>query len=154
MPAGLEPRGLAARLGPSPAPQSFCLALSSGCSFHRIAGVFCFSPWLAWGVVPQGLLAETMVDLGRYLLDSPGAKADLRGSVLPCRPVPGSQCWTPLPLTWAWSPVCSGQLNLGLIFSLRGIQICTKQRRENARHVSIQGGGFSLTPGCPGIFRP
>lgn len=32
--------------------------------------------------------------------------------------------------------------NSGLIFSLHGIQTCTKQRREHTRLIFLQGGGF------------
>lgn len=43
--------------------------------------------------------------------------------------------------------------NSGLIFSLHGMQTCTKQRREHTRPIFLQGGGFFLTPGCPSVFR-
>lgn len=43
--------------------------------------------------------------------------------------------------------------NSGLIFSLHGIQTCTKQRREHTRPIFLQGDGFFLTPGCPSVFR-
>lgn len=64
--------------------------------------------------------------------------------------MPRSQGWATLHLARAWSPICNGGLNEGLIFSLRGIQLCTKKAEwESMRPVFLQGGDFFLTPGCP-----
>lgn len=75
---------------------------------------------------------------------SPDARGDLKVHTRRLL-TPRRQCWAVRPPRLAWSPVCHGGLTSGFTFSLRGIQVCTKQRTENTPDPSPLWEGVS----CP-----
>lgn len=143
---------LAAPLGPSPAPSPSAW-LGRRCSFRRIPGVFPSPlhphPLAGLGSRPSGPVGRDRGGSQKRLAWDPGARLTLK---VHASGLPGtrSQCWAASPFTWAWNPVCG--LALGFMCRLRGFQRSPKQRQEDTDPLSLRGGGFFLTPGCPWIF--